>query len=150
MREVRLAALRDAPQAFGSTYERELAFTEEEWRRRVATGLKLLAMLDGQPVGHAGGLPSAEEPGAVDLVGMWVDPAARGRGVGEALVESVTRWAATQGAQRVCLWVTETNVPAQRLYERCGFMPTGDRMPMPRDHSITEIKMARELGSDTA
>ena len=38
LREVRLSALRGAPHAYGSTYEREIAFTDEVWRDRLLPG----------------------------------------------------------------------------------------------------------------
>jgi ribosomal protein S18 acetylase RimI-like enzyme len=76
---------------------------------------------------------------------MWVSPRARGHGVGEALVSAVTGWAAARGFAAVHLWVTETNSPARRLYERCGFKPTGERKPLPSDPSLHELAMRRPL-----
>ena len=35
LRSLRLKALRDAPSAFGSTYEREEAFTADTWKHRL-------------------------------------------------------------------------------------------------------------------
>ena len=55
------------------------------------------------------------------LVSMWVRPGARGRGVGEALVEAAACWARGRGHDAMFLWVTEANPPARRLYERYGF-----------------------------
>ena len=40
---------------------------------------------------------------------MFVRPQARGRGVGEALIDAVTGWARERDATSVHLWVTETN-----------------------------------------
>lgn len=146
VREVRLAALADAPFAFGSTYERERGFTERDWRKRFAAdSVTLVAWLDGQPVGIAGGIPTGDEDGGIDLVSMWVHPTARGRGLGEALVSAVARWAAQRDALALALWVTETNAPARRLYDRCGFVPTGERQPLPHDRSLTEIRMSRRF-----
>ena len=48
-------------------------------------------------------------------------PFARGRGVGERLVEMVVEWARDQQAPRVVLSVRDHNAPAIRLYCRQGF-----------------------------
>ncbi len=143
MRDVRLEALRDAPQAFASTYEREVTFAEADWQRRITGGGNFLAHapeLDAAPVGIVGGFEA--EPGAIELVSLWVRPRARGHGVGALLVEAVTSWAWAKGIPRVHLWVTETN-SARLLYERCGFRPTAERQPLPSDPKLTEIGMVR-------
>ncbi|MET0693740.1 MAG: GNAT family N-acetyltransferase, partial [Propionibacteriaceae bacterium] len=55
MKSIRLQALAEAPAAFGSTLEREQAFTEQTWRERVTTNLAFLAWLNGAVVGTATG-----------------------------------------------------------------------------------------------
>ena len=70
------------------------------------------------------------DPAEVQLISMWVDPRARGRGVATALVRAVATWAQELGARRVVLFVQEVNAPGQALYARAGFRPTGDRMPV--------------------
>jgi GNAT superfamily N-acetyltransferase len=144
MREIRLQALRDAPDAFASTYAREIAFEPAEWHRRATRDGSFLAYLhDGEPAGLAGGFE--EEPGAVELVSMFVRPQARGHSVGEALVDTVAAWARGRDAKSVHLWVTETNKPAIRLYERCGFTATSERQPLPSNPAIGELGMTRPL-----
>jgi ribosomal protein S18 acetylase RimI-like enzyme len=156
MRDVRLAALAEAPEAFGSTYAREAAFTEERWRGRInersatffalaepelaVSGSSFVAA--AEPVGLAG---IYVEDGAADLVSMWVRPTARGLGAGEALVEAAVSWAKAREYQTLFLWVTETNAPARRRYERCGFTTTGERQPLPSDPTLPEIRMSRAL-----
>jgi GNAT superfamily N-acetyltransferase len=144
LRDIRLGALRDAPDAFGSTYAEQVKFTKEDWLNRIGRSTTFLAYHDENPVGIAGGYQ--ELPGVIELISMWVDPRARGRGVGEALVAAVTDWARLQDtAATLHLWVTETNKPACRLYERCGFTPTGERQQLPSNPALTEIAMARPL-----
>jgi len=147
LRDVRLAALLEAPYAFGSTYAREAPFTEQQWRARFAvravTFFAFAADLaDGEPAGLAG---VYVEDGAADLVSMWVRPAARGHGVGEALVQGAADWARARDYDTLYLWVTESNMAARGLYERCGFAITGERQPLPSDPSLTEIRMRRPL-----
>ena len=147
LRDIRLAALRDAPEAFGSTYEQQVTFGEADWQRRIARGGTFLAFLPevsaSEPAGLAGGYQ--EGPGLVELVSMYVRPRARGRGVGEALVASVVEWAGARDAASVHLWVTETNRPARLLYERCGFTLTGERQPLPSSPCLGEVGMTFPL-----
>jgi len=147
LRDIRLAALRDAPEAFGSTYDQQATFGEADWLRRIARGGTFLAYLPevttSQPAGPAGGY--AERPGLVELVSMYVRPPARGRGVGEALVASVIEWAGARDAASVHQWVTEANRPARLLYERCGFTLTGERQPLPSNPDLGEIGMTFPL-----
>jgi ribosomal protein S18 acetylase RimI-like enzyme len=145
LRDVRLAALREAPYAFGSSYDREAPFTEEQWRGRLSSrSVTFFAEIAGvvEPAGIAG---VYEEDGAAHLVSMWVRPAARGQGVGEALVTATADWAKASGYDTLYLWVTDTNPAAVGLYQRCGFIPTGERQPLPSDPSLQESQMRREL-----
>jgi GNAT superfamily N-acetyltransferase len=146
MRDIRLAALQDAPQAFASTYAREAAFGEADWLRRASRGGTFLAYapeFGTAPVGIAGGYETG--PGTIELISMWVSPQARGRDVGRALVEAVVGQARVKGMTRVHLWVAESNHSARQLYQRCGFSPTGERQPLPSNADVPEIGMARSL-----
>jgi GNAT superfamily N-acetyltransferase len=147
LRPIRLEALQEAPMAFGSTYAREVAFTEADWRARLGrTSVMFLAYgadPNLPPIGMAGGYQPDWTPGAIELVGMWVRPSARGQHVADPLVEAVVGWAREVGAADVRLWLAEGNTSAQRLYSRLGFVETGERQPLPHDETRTEIGMIR-------
>jgi GNAT superfamily N-acetyltransferase len=103
LRDIRLDALRDAPNAFGSTYAKQAASVEADWRRRISRGGTFFAYIPEvngtQPTGLVGGFQ--EEPSTVELVSLWVRPQARGLGVGEALVNAVIDWAMARNARSV-------------------------------------------------
>ena len=147
LRDIRLEALRDAPTAFGSTYERESGRGEAHWRDRIARGGTFLAYIPEASAPVPAGLIGCyqEDPVTAELVSMYVRPRARGRGVGEALVAAVIGWARDQHAAEVHLWVTEANAPARALYERCGFALTGERQPVPSNPGLDEVVMTRPL-----
>jgi ribosomal protein S18 acetylase RimI-like enzyme len=151
MRDVRLAALAEAPHAFGSSHAREVAFTEQQWRGRInERSVMFFARVDSADSVPAAPAPAGlagvyVEDGSANLVSMWVHPAARGLGVGKALVEAAAAWAKARDFGTLFLWVTESNTSARRLYDRCGFTPTGERQPLPSDPDLTEIWMSRTL-----
>jgi ribosomal protein S18 acetylase RimI-like enzyme len=84
-------------------------------------------------------------PLEVQLISMWVDPAARGRGLAQRLITAVASWALGRGSTRVVLFVQEANAPAQALYERAGFRPTGDRAPGGGGRSAFKLVLAASV-----
>ncbi|MFA6134865.1 MAG: GNAT family N-acetyltransferase [Phycisphaerae bacterium] len=74
--------------------------------------------LNGEPVAAA---LIARRGWASRLAGMAVVPAARGKGVGRALVEKLLEEARTREDHQLVLEVIEQNTAAMRLYEATGF-----------------------------
>ena len=141
-RAIRLAALAEAPHAFGSTLAEERRLRAADWRVRLARRAQFVVRSQQRAVGTVGGLV---EDGA-ELVSLWVHPAWRGRGVGDLLVQAVLDWARAQGHRVVRLWVSADNAPAERLYARHGFVRTGACQPVtPGDPTRREFEMVRAL-----
>ena len=148
-RGLRLAALAEAPYAFGSRLadwqgEGDRA---ERWRDRLALpgSYNVVALLGAEPVGMASGVPD-DEPGVVELISMWVSPAARGRGVGDRLIHGIEQWAGQEQAKVLRLSVMRGNEPAERLYRRCGFTVTGVPGEVVPDGVRHEDVMEKTLG----
>ncbi|MEU9123234.1 GNAT family N-acetyltransferase [Streptomyces sp. NPDC048506] len=140
-RAVRLAALRDAPEAFGSTLSREESLSEERWRQRLAGRNQFLAEEDGEPCGLAGVVPVGAR--TAELVSLWVRPATRGTGAGDLLVRAALGWADEQGYAEVRLQVNEGNVAAEHLYARHGFRRTDTPGPAESPRAGGEFTMVR-------
>lgn len=126
---MRLAALGEAPYAFGSRladWEGD-GDVEGRWRSRlgIPESHNVVAMLDDQAAGMASGVPTSHV-GVVELISMWVAPGARGLGIGDALVGEIERWAQSIGARVLRLCVAEDNTKAASLYQRHQFHYTGE------------------------
>jgi len=127
LREVRLAALYDAPYAFGSAHADELGHDEATWRARLAAQAWFVAFDGEATVGVAsGGQLREPDPDVRTLRSMWVDVAHRGGGVADQLVAAVAAWARADGARRLTLWATEEAQRARAFYTRAGFAATGE------------------------
>ncbi len=124
-RELRLDALRDAPDAFHTKLaewqgEGDL---ERRWRARLSeVPFNVIADLDQLP---AGMVSAVRQGDVVELISMWVAPFARGCGVGDALIEAVLGWPVIERPGRVVLCVMENNDHAAALYRRHGFVDAG-------------------------
>lgn len=147
-RALRLAALTDAPEAFGSRLAdwTGAGDTEERWRERLSIpgAHDVVASLDGAPVGMVTGVPTGDA-GVAELISLWVAPPARGHGVADALLAEAVRWAAQRGARTVRLGVAEDNAAATALYVRHGFRHTGEVSGSMSDGVRRELVMAVRL-----
>jgi ribosomal protein S18 acetylase RimI-like enzyme len=156
-RQVRLAALKESPDVFVSTYAEEDAFDEEFWRLRMKRSMRLLAERDGQPVGVVSmgdakpfGDELEEAPGSdiAEIFGMWVAPEARGTGVAWRLVDAAAAEARRAGHSHLMLWVVTDNGRAVAFYSSYGFRPSDSRRPVRTDESLTEMAMVLPVRDD--
>lgn len=130
-RAIRLAALRDSPAAFGSSYEEEAVLPLEAFAERLLLRLDRTmfgAFVDTALVGVAG---VGREEGLKErhrafVRSMFVEPNHRRKGIGRQLVLHVLAFAESMpGVLQVTLAVTADNVAAVSLYEACGFRQYG-------------------------
>ena len=145
LRALRIQALTDSPAAFGSTLERELARTEEDWQRWIdAPGVTFLLEIRGQAQGLVVGVRDKDDASVVQLMAMWVHPDLRGKRAGDTLVSAIKAWAGEVRAREVRLHVVEHNISARRCYERAGFRLTGRKGVLEKNGNI-EIEMRWEV-----
>ncbi|MBV8131461.1 MAG: GNAT family N-acetyltransferase [Alphaproteobacteria bacterium] len=150
-RDIRLAGLKDSPEAFGSTFGREnaqpLAWFSDRlrnfqvfgaFRATDLLGIAGFVVREGEKERHKG-----------LLWGMYVRPDARKTGVGRRLVEAVIDFA-RQRVELLQLSVVSDNEPARRLYARLGFVEYGvEKKSLKHDgRYYDEILMALDLMPD--
>jgi ribosomal-protein-alanine N-acetyltransferase len=66
-------------------------------------------------------------PAECEVEFVLVPPETRRQGIGRMLVHTILAWARNLGASEMRLEVRESNAPALRLYEACGFVVAGRR-----------------------
>lgn len=139
LRPLRLRALRDAPDAFGTIHGDAAALPDAAWQQQLETLATFVAVVDGLDVGMVRGVRSDDDPRAAYLLSMWVAPAHRRTGIGMALVRRLIDWARDEAFDRVILDVGDHNEPAVRFYDCLGFVRNGvvGHLPEPRAH-LTE------------
>ena len=153
LKALRLEALADTPIGFLEQLAGAREHDDAAWRARAQQwtaaphSALLFAEQDGAPVGMLGLSDEASRvpSGAVLVLAVYLQPAARGAGVLGALVAQAERWARGRGADRLLLEVHEDNARAQRAYARLGFADTGERSPYDPDPTRQEVLMERSL-----
>lgn len=145
LRDLRLQGMEEAPDAFGRRYGEIAARSQQYWNDHVAhyanseDSATFVLTRNGKPVGMAGAYLEGGRCDHAYICNMWVDPAYRRGGGGARLVDTVTRWLAEQGVERINAWVVETNAPALRFYETLGFVRDQHKRLMPGNPEVEEV-----------
>ena len=142
-RELRLAALTEAPGAFGSTLAEwsGAADTEQRWRGRLeSVPLNLVIICDGKPAGMVSAT-APDDSGSAELISLWVAPAGRGRGVGDEAIRQALAWIGENfPVTDAKLSVKTDNDHAIRIYEPHGFVDAGPS-PYGPDERLMRLRL---------
>lgn len=150
LRDLRLRALRDAPEAFLSTLHRESAWTQNDWMGELERGDWLAGFADGDAIALLGATSESDIAATERYLSyLWVAPDHRRRGVGRELVLYMLDRLRFLGVDRVWLWVLDGNESARRLYVVLGFVSTHERQPLRNDPSRCEERMSLALSTDS-
>jgi ribosomal protein S18 acetylase RimI-like enzyme len=128
LRSVRLAALRDSPDAFVARLDDELARSPREWRVVIERSAWAGAWVDERIVAIAC-LSAAEpdEPKRPFVESVWVTPQHRRQGLVQAMLHELEKPARAERATHLQLWVLETNQVARDAYLKLDFHPVPER-----------------------
>jgi putative acetyltransferase len=126
----------DQREAWASRADDETAFGA-----RLSAALTLLAVVAGAIVGFA----SLKEGEEIDM--LFVAPEFARQGVGQALVDALTRLAEARGAKRL---TTEASDVAKPLFERQGFTAQKRNLVHKGDQWLANTTMTKTLGADPA
>lgn len=148
-RALMLDAYARHPDAFTSTAEERAALPLAWWQQRLsteaaATELVWGAFADGALVGVAGLELQVRKKirHKATLFGMFVAPAARGRGIAKKLVATLVGAARARSELTVLqLTVTGHNASALRLYESGGFLRWGEEPDAVRWQGTSRAKL---------
>lgn len=132
-RALMLEAYERHPESFTSSVQERAALPLSWWEARLSQGshakdVVLGVQQDGEIIGVVGLSFSARERARHKalMFGMYVPGPHQGKGLGRLLVDAALAVARQRQHVRVLqLTVTETNLSALKLYERCGFEPFG-------------------------
>lgn len=148
--ELRLEGLRLNPEAFGSAYEFEKDQPVTRYTGWLTNSTVFGAFQDSQLVGTASFtvVSGLKESHKGLLRAMYVRPGSRRSGAGRLLVEAIIG-IAREKVERILLTVVSENLPALRLYEKCGFQQYGleKRSLKQNGRYYDEILMSLDLTS---
>ncbi len=150
LKSVRLRALAENPEAFGTTLAQASAWDDTRWQENARRftlfppAASFLAYTEDAPCGMANCFTAENNFQAAEMTAFWVAPPQRGQGVSEALVAAIVGWAKSQGMTTLQAWVVEDNARALGFYQKLGFQDTAERQP----HTLAPAKQIKLLSRE--
>ncbi|MCL6247540.1 GNAT family N-acetyltransferase [Acinetobacter sp. ANC 4945] len=123
LKNLRLKALQDSPDAFKVTYEKTKTHSDSEWQDRAAQRTPchyLLAFDVEDAIGMVGGI--VDEQNEFNVVAMWVRAKFYSRSIAEQMITKIKQYAISQGFEKIVLRVSWGHLRAFQFYTKLGFV----------------------------
>lgn len=127
-RDLRLRALKEEPQAYGSTYEDNAKRPDEFWQKRLEESLIMstqwlvFAKSDRMLVGMMGAFIEKEQSDSAHIIAVYVIPEARGKGIAKSLMKELLESIKTnKQIKNIIVDVNVEQTVAFNLYKNSGF-----------------------------
>lgn len=152
-RDVRLRALRDAPDSFGEIAAEVELRPQSYWESftqsvtQPGRHVMFLACEGNTIYGSIYGTRDRENAGAGRVGGTWVEPAHRRQGIGKKLLQAVISWARAERLSHLRLWAPAASHAALALYRQAGFNATGTLRPLPTNAALQILELECELSA---
>lgn len=147
LRALRLAALKDTPDAFGAKYEDESKKPKSEWSDRLKNTYWCFAVADGVDVGLLA-VDRAEQDRNSDcwLSSWWLSEDFRGSGIPKLMLNWVEQLCIENNWKRIGLGVWPENLRARAAYKKLGFTEAEKLLPSRSIPGQMYLAMYRNIG----
>ena len=148
LRALRLAALHDAPYAFGAKHEDEIKKIESEWQERLKNTNWCFAVADGVDVGLLA-VDRAEKDRNSDcwLSSWWLSEGFRGSGIPKLMLNWVEQLCIENNWEKIGLGVWPENLRARAAYKKLGFIEADKPLPSRSIPGQMYLAMYRNIGA---
>lgn len=152
-RDVRLAALKNAPEAFVARFEDEASYDDNFWRERMISAHRIVAQREDELVGLVCLGLHNDNPETGEVFGLWTAPTVRGEHAAQELVSIASQKAAKDGCRLLYFWAGSDNASAVGFASSFGFRPTSERRPVrvadgASEKDADEVAMVLSLSAD--
>ena len=122
LRNLRLAALKDAPYAFGAQYEVDKEKPISFWQQSIADTNWFFVAINGEDIGLIGVEVAGVDRGSdCWIFGWWIAPNYRGRGVTALMLRKIDEFCLDKNWRKQGLGVWPENERAIAAYRKLGF-----------------------------
>lgn len=126
LKTLRVEALTCEPQAFSSTVEDAVSYSDDYWQQLLQheNNLYFIATFNGTPVGLI--RTSIEDGGYAEIGSFYVNSNYRNQGIGTLLINHITHALQNTSVEKAKLNVKPSQEAAIHLYKKCGFSVVGN------------------------
>lgn len=147
LRALRLAALKDAPYAFGAKYEDEVKKPVSDWQDRLKNTSWCFVVADSVDIGLlAVDLADKDRNSACWLSSWWLTEGFRGRGIPKLMLNWVDQLCTENNWKKIGLGVWPDNLRAIAAYKKLGFTNTEKLLPSRSIPGLMYLAMYRNVG----